>query len=156
MSDLNYLTEEGRLNVRVGAVIQKAGKSLFVWANDGKHWYTLGGRVKFGESSYEAIKRELSEELGDVAALLSEGRLIAVNENFFQLGGKAVHELGYYYLFDGSALPDTLSFHDGDGFLQWLTPEQIKSELLYPLFLKEHMRFPEGSILHFIIGKTQN
>ena len=137
--DLNIHLPSGRLNIRAGAIIVKGGSVLLIWSNEVKHWYTVGGRIHFGESSYEAVLREIREELGEFADSLKGGTLIATEENFFAIGGKPVHEFGYYYIFDGSALPsaEEIPLHDCDGFLKFLTIEEIKRERVYPLFLKD-------------------
>lgn len=139
MRDLCYQTDEGTLNVRVGAIIVKNGKTLLIWTASGGHYYTLGGRIRFGESADEAIARELKEEIGTSAELLPKGKLIVTDENFFAINGVRYHELGYYFLFDGSSLPDRLQLYDcsADETLCWLSQEEVQRERLYPLFLKE-------------------
>lgn len=63
MKDLNILLDDNKLlNIRAGAVVVKGNKVLLT--KDGrfsdKPFLTVpGGRVKFGESTYEALKREM-------------------------------------------------------------------------------------------------
>lgn len=149
MNDLSIETSEGKLNIRVGALIVRDGKLLMIWEPNGKHWYTVGGRVKMGEDTYEAVSRELKEELGGAAECLPAGKLAVVNECFFDFDGVFCHEIGFYYLFDGSDLPEELTLSDCEGRLEWLSREDIGRETLFPLFLKDGI--PSGErILHVV------
>lgn len=47
----------------IKALIIKDGKALFVLDRKGK-WELPGGRIEFGESPIEALRREMKEELG--------------------------------------------------------------------------------------------
>lgn len=135
--DLNVLLPSGRLNIRAGAIIVKEGKALFIF---NEHYYTVGGRIRFGEDAYEALLREMREELGEYAALLHEGTLVAIEENFYPADGVRVHEYGFYFRFDGSRLPaaEGIRLKDCEGHLEFLSPEEIRSaERLYPQFLKQ-------------------
>ena len=61
--DCTFKTPEGKFNLRVGAVITD-GKRVLV-SKDGSHsfYWVTGGRVKLGETTEEAILREIREEL---------------------------------------------------------------------------------------------
>jgi 8-oxo-dGTP pyrophosphatase MutT (NUDIX family) len=57
----------------------------------------LGGGVDFGESSYDALKREFMEEL---QAELTNIKYLGCIENLFTFNGKAGHELLQLYQCD--------------------------------------------------------
>ena len=59
--DMCVACDDGILNIRVGAIIMKDGKILMV-GNDRDYLYSVGGRVKFGETAEEAVVREVLEE----------------------------------------------------------------------------------------------
>ena len=61
--DMCVVSDDGILNIRVGAIIMKDGKILMV-GNDRDYLYSVGGRVKFGETAEEAVVREVLEETG--------------------------------------------------------------------------------------------
>lgn len=64
--DLCVKMEEGILNIRVGAIIMKEDKFLMVENDRFDHMYSVGGRIKFGETAEEAVVREVYEETGAV------------------------------------------------------------------------------------------
>lgn len=45
---------------------------------EGKSWDLPGGRMNYGESIFECLKRELQEELGVVVKFITEPKLIRV------------------------------------------------------------------------------
>ncbi|NLR97653.1 NUDIX domain-containing protein [Rhizobium sp. P38BS-XIX] len=71
-------------------------------------WVLPGGRVEFHEASAETLAREIEEEIGKPAKV---GPLRFIIENFFELTGQRVHELGFYY---EAELSQPLPFHETD------------------------------------------
>ncbi len=61
--DLTLKTREGYFNYRVAAVIIKDDKILAQRNTKTNEYYLPGGRVTFGETSEEALLREIKEEL---------------------------------------------------------------------------------------------
>lgn len=65
--DCTFKTEEGKFNYRVGAIIRNENRILMArnpGETRGDMWYSVGGRVRFGETAEEAFLRELKEETG--------------------------------------------------------------------------------------------
>ena len=58
--DLSVKFAEGMLNVRVGALLVRGNSVLMVNGSHGDY-YTVGGRVRFGETMQSALMREISE-----------------------------------------------------------------------------------------------
>ena len=135
---------EGLVNIRVGALIPKDGKILMVESSRG-YLYSVGGRIKMGETAREAVVREVFEETG---VLMPVKRLIAVHENYFYGDmktnlGKLIYEVSFYFLMDVSktslmarggrfTLREGPHTHD----FEWLDFRRLKDEYFYPLFLK--------------------
>jgi hypothetical protein len=83
-----------RFTYRVAGVAIRDGKVLAQKSVEGSYCFLPGGRAELRETAGETLRREMQEELHvDVAV----GRLLWVVENFFELGGKAFHELGLYF-----------------------------------------------------------
>ena len=78
--DLCVKMQDGILNIRVGAIIIKDGKFLMVENDRFEHMYSVGGRLKFGETTEEAVVREVYEETG---VKMEIDRLGFIHENFF-------------------------------------------------------------------------
>ena len=78
--DLCVKMDEGILNIRVGAIIMKDDKFLMVENDRFPHMYSVGGRIKFGETAEEAVVREVFEETG---VKMEIDRLGFIHENFF-------------------------------------------------------------------------
>ena len=56
--------DNGLINIRVGAIIMQNGKILMVGNRRSDYYYSVGGRIKFGETAEEAVIREVQEETG--------------------------------------------------------------------------------------------
>ena len=79
--DITLPLEDGIVNLRVGAIIQKDGKILMVGNKERPEYlFSVGGRIKFGETAEDAVKREVFEETGIKMEVL---RLGFIHENFF-------------------------------------------------------------------------
>ena len=97
--DCTFKTEEGKFNYRVGAIIRNGNRILMArnpGETRGDMWYSVGGRVRFGETAEVACLRELKEETG---LELELERLAAIHENFFRdAEGTLYHEISLFFL----------------------------------------------------------
>lgn len=93
--DLTLNTDLGKLNIRVAAWIESQN-NILVSKFPGGINSLPGGRVKFTETTLEAIKREVLEETGEE---LYEIELFSVIENFFleKQSKKNFHEFLFVY-----------------------------------------------------------
>ncbi len=78
--DMSVPCENGIINIRVGAIIMQGGKFLMAGNDRSDYLYSVGGRVKFGETAEEAVKREVFEETG---VEMEIDRLGFIHENYF-------------------------------------------------------------------------
>lgn len=153
--DMTVPCEEGFINIRVGAIIMKNGKLLMV-GNDvhPEYLYSVGGRIKFGETSEEAIVREVIEETG---VKLEIDRLGFIHENYFYGDSetnfrKLIYEISYFYYMKvpEDFEPVCMSMTDGghEEFLRWIDlDDQIK---YYPEFFRSELLHPVDTVKHFV------
>ncbi len=88
--------------------------------NIGK-WDVPGGRLESGETLYEGLAREVSEEVG--LKFITE-RLLDARENFPVIKGEKTHIVRLYYLCSTTDTEVTLS-PDHDRF-EWITKEEVQ------------------------------
>ena len=152
--DMCLPCEDGILNIRVGAIIQKDGKLLMVGNDRSDYLYSVGGRIKFGETAEEAILREVWEETG---VKLEIDRLGFVHENYFYGDSpsnlhKLIYEISFFFYMKvpEDFAPVSLSFTEDHSkeFLRWVSPyEDIK---LYPTFFKTELNATTQEVKHFL------
>ena len=143
--DISYKTESGKFNYRVCAIIISDGKILAMHDERSPYFYLPGGRVKMGETSEDAVIREVREELGIIAKI---ARPLWLNQAFFteDVDHLRYHELCIYFLMD---ISETDLLERGNEFtvnegkkthiFEWLDFDQLKEEYFYPLFLKKEI-----------------
>ncbi len=88
----------GYLRVKAVCVFTNEDRILAIDGHDPtkgqSFWVPVGGRVEFGETSREAILREIEEEL---SAEVTDLRLLGVLENIFTFDGDDGHEIVFIY-----------------------------------------------------------
>lgn len=143
--DITFLTDDGKFNYRVCAMIINENKILAMHDERSPYFYLPGGRVHLHETAGNAVLREVKEELGIDAEIV---RPLWMNESFFteDVDGYRYHELCLYFLVD---ISKTDILKRGDKFIclegkkkrefEWLEFERLKNEYFYPLFLKERI-----------------
>ena len=85
-----------KFNFRVAGIFVNDSKILFQKCEKDNYYSLIGGRVKYGETTIEALIREIQEEIG-IKVNKKEIKLINVSENFFKYNGKEFHELLFIY-----------------------------------------------------------
>ena len=152
--DITVPVADGFVNVRVGAIIQKDGKVLMVGNDRVNYCYSVGGRIQFGESAEDAVRREVQEETGRA---LEVDRLGFIHEDFF-LGdspakkGKLIYEIAFYFYMktppDFEPCSDSFT-EDGNGErLEWVSPDTEKT--IYPQFFRTGLQKPVPYVRHIV------
>lgn len=153
--DMTTPCDNGLINIRVGAIIMKNNKLLMVGCvKRPEYLYSVGGRLKFGETSEEAIVREVFEETGHK---LEVDRLGFIHENYFygdtpHNNGKLIYEVSYYYYmkvpFDFEPTNMSITEDGEEEFLKWIDlDDPIK---YYPEFFRSELKNPVDSVKHFL------
>jgi ADP-ribose pyrophosphatase YjhB (NUDIX family) len=141
----------GRIRTIAIAVIQRPsdGAVLAFYGedpNDGRRFYRpLGGGIEFGESSIDAVRRELQEEIG---AEVDPVRLMGVVENIFTHRDQTGHEI--VFIWECHLLDERFYAHeeilmDENGvaaIAHWVHPRQLAAQGIhfYPEELADYLR----------------
>lgn len=144
----------GRLNIRVGAIIMKDGKLLMAGNERVDYLYSVGGRIKFGETAEQAVVREVTEETG---VKLEVDRLGFVHENYFYSNapadrGRQVYELAFFFYMkvpsDFAPVGESFAEDNSREQLRWVSPDtDIK---LYPEFFRTEPWHPTDGVKYFV------
>ncbi len=150
--DMCVACDDGILNVRAGAIIMKDGKLLMV-SNGGDYLYSVGGRLKFGETAEDTVVREVLEETG---VQMEIDRLGFVHENYFYGDApsnlnKLIYEITFFFYMK---VPDTFapiseSFTEDNSkeHLRWVSLDEDMK--MYPEFFRTELKDPTDTVKHF-------
>ena len=158
-SDCTVKVDEGFINIRVGAIIMKGNQFLMV-GNDKDHFlYSVGGRIKFGETAEEAVIREVYEETG---VLMDVDRLGFIHENFFysddeKKKDKFIYEISFFFYMKVPANfePSCDSFtedHKKEKLI-WVTAES--DIVYYPEFFRTELQHPKQGVKHIVTDERK-
>lgn len=154
------IEQEGvRFGTRVAGLIVHEHHVLLQGEPAGAIWTLPGGGVKLGESSYEALEREMREEL---QASIHVERLLWVIEQFFSSGGTRHHEIGFYFLIrllDAAWLYDRARIHEmveddparTPIIFRWFPISALDTIPLYPQFLVGAVGALPASVTHVVL-----
>lgn len=143
---MNCSFERGndRFSYRVGAIIIEDGCVLLVTNESADYYYSVGGRVHFGETAYDAVLREVKEETG---VDYEVDRLVFVHENFFiePCGvhkNKKFHEIAQFFLMKprGTKKISGDSYCiDGKERFEWVPINKLKDMRVFPTFFADRL-----------------
>ena len=151
-TDMTVPCGEGYLNIRVGAIIRKDGKLLMVGNDREDYYYSVGGRIQFGESAEQAVVREVLEETG---CRMEIDRLGFVHEDYFYADspdklGKTVYELSFYFYMkvpeDFRPVCGSVTADNDREYLRWVSPEE--SRTIFPAFFRTELDKPAPGVRH--------
>ena len=148
--------EGGLINLRVGAIILKDGKFLMARNARDDYFYSVGGRIRFGETAGEAVVREVEEETG---VCMEIDRLGFIHENYFYgdvpdvNDGKLVYEVSFYFYMKapegfepvGESRTDEGNVRE---WMEWVSPDERRT--IYPEFYRTELAHPEATVKHFL------
>ena len=157
--DMTVKCGDGFVNVRVGAVIVKDGKILMVGNERNDYLYSVGGRVKFGETAEEAVKREVFEETG---VKMEIDRLGFIHENYFYGDAptnldKLIYEISFFFYMkvpeDFSPVCTSSTEFDANEYLVWTEPDTETT--IYPDFFRTAALSPAEGVLHMVTDERK-
>lgn len=154
--DMSVQCDDGILNIRVGAIItNRDGKILMVGNDRSDYLYSVGGRIKFGETAEQAVVREVLEETG---VKMEIDRLGFVHENYFygdapKNCGKLIYEISFFFYIkvpkDFAPVCNSFTEDDTAEHLTWVAPDC--KQKIYPDFFKTELLTAQSSgVKHFV------
>lgn len=141
--DLTLPAGNTTLNIRV-AVLVRTKNGIVLEKNKIGYYFLVGGRIKVNESSEEAAKREVMEEIG---IDIKEMRLKAIVENFFTQESHENHpvqEICFVY-----STAEIFELDLSSEFIE-VKPSEIDSFDLRPKMMKEIIESEGDEIVHLI------
>lgn len=150
-------TEEFYFKFRASGLIIKNNKLLVVEMDNNGFYCLPGGYVEVGETTEEAVKRELFEEMGKEVRVV---KYLGMVENYFITKSlRRMHEISCYYLMelvDDDILQEDFSLIENDkGYIvkldfKWIDINEIDNYILKPRFLKDLLKGTELEFKHLI------
>ena len=151
--DMCVTCDDGLLNIRVGAIIMKDSKLLMAGNDRSDYLYSVGGRIKFGETAAEAVIREVFEETG---VKMEIDRLGFIHENYFYGDapanlGKLIYEISFFYMKvpeEFTLVSNSFTEDNCKEFLKWVSLDD--EMVMYPTFFKTELKNPTDTVKHFV------
>ena len=152
--DLTVTDGKNMLNIRVAGIVIKDNRVLMVKNLRSDYIYSLGGRLKFGESAREGVVREVREETG---IKMEIDRLGFIHENFFKGSTPSklnaqVYEITFYFYMkvpeDFYVETGVETKDDDRETLVWL--DWHSDENYYPQFFRTELDNPSAEIRHIV------
>lgn len=129
-------------------------KILMVKNSRDNYYYSVGGRVRFGESAQFALRREVREEIGVDCTV---GELAVVHENLFYERGRKYHELALFFNVtlpqDAVLRGEQLNDSGLTEKFEWLPIDKLDRLALYPQALKTELCRLQSDILHVVTNE---
>lgn len=148
--DISYTNGHQRFRYRAAAIIIEEGAICFMSSPSEDYHYSVGGAVQFGETTEEAVLREVIEETGQQYEI---DRLVCFHENFFSNSNGVLreldcHEICLYYLMK----PKGKQFQGQieDETVHWIPIQELENHRVFPTFIPQILKGLDMGIQHII------
>ena len=150
--NIDYINNKFNFNLRTSALIfnKNKDKILFSKIQNRDFYLLLGGRIKELEKSYDAIKREIIEELGNDYSNL-DYEYVCTSEEFVNAKGYNNHQINIIYksVYNKDIKENVINGLEGDWItFEWINIKDIDNINIYPNKIKEIMK---GNNINHII-----
>ncbi len=138
MNDISYISNDNKFNFRVCCLIENKNKYLLEKNIETDFLNLPGGRVHLLENTYDAIKRELKEELNLDNV---NPKLIKTSEQFFVFDNINYHEINFVYyikLKNDNVLcrqKEIKNLDNKNETMVWINKKQLKNYKILPEFI---------------------
>lgn len=144
--DFRVISENSRYGVRVSAIILKDDKLLTYQVENQNH--LVGGAIKVGESSANAVMREVKEELGLECEVQD---LMFVVENRFDYKGELHHMIEFHYKIKLLGETPNTTIDENKFQCEWISLIELSHYDIRPKFLKTELQNWKGCVRHIDI-----
>ncbi len=136
-------------SLRAAAIIQRNNRFLFCKNDNHDVYYLIGGGIEPGESSEEAVLRELYEETGYHFEI---DRLIYVQERFYTAKNIPHHEITFFYLMKENifSISDGGNTDRNDEHLKWVSLDELHKFKVVPPFIRSALSSLPIHLTHII------
>lgn len=142
--DINVNIQNVNFVCRSCAVIMNENKILFQKRKADKFWALPGGKIEILETTAEALKREIKEELG--VENIEVGEVLSVTENFFEWNETKVHQ----YIFTHKVTLNDKMYNNikeefngkeegKDIIFKWIEKEELLNEYIKPDYVIDQL-----------------
>ena len=144
-NDIYINTSSGEFKLRAAALIINDNKLLLVNHRDYPGFFTIGGKVVYGETTLETVEREAYEETG---IHFKAERLVFVNERIFD----GHHEIVFFYLMSGATdkLIDGSHTEKPEEQMHWIAIDELERYDVAPSFLKNELKAMPKEVKHIV------
>ena len=156
-------TDNYNFKFRVSGIVINDNKLLLVDMDNAGFLCLPGGHVELGETSEQAICREMEEELG--FKLEIEKYLGVVENFFFSKYNKTTHEICFYYLlkpikgekaiYNDYSLIENDKGHNIKLDFKWINLNELDNYDVRPKFLKTIVQNKSLTIGHIIFNELK-
>ena len=153
---INIKNEHYTFKFRVSGVIVRDGKVLLVEMDNAGFFCLPGGHVELGETTEEAMIREMKEETTKDTYIKE---YLGNIENFFvNKHNVSIHEIASYYLMDfkDDEIKDLSRIENDEGTLvnlnfKWFDLKELKNVNIKPAYLRDILNKDNLVFNHLII-----
>lgn len=149
---IGFSSNKMKFNFRVACIIEKDGLFLLHKQKKDDFWNLLGGRLKYGETCEEAIKREMKEEIGTDC---KNTQVLRVCENYFEFKKTKFHEM--LVIFKTELMDEIKEENIEDKIeVKWFTKQEIEKTKIKPEFVKKLVLGEEGTLEWLVNDEIRN